>query len=140
MSDTRIRRDLRWGVTRGLAIAVAYGAWVTAVRLTKGTAPFEREGVAYPAVVAAYFGTGALAGALVGALRPLTAGRVGAYGVGLLSGLIIACGLGLLTGGAPARWDYARWLTVPIYGILAGAFVGNELWKASDARESPPAK
>jgi hypothetical protein len=37
--------NVRWGVTRGLFVAVLYCLWVSAVYVIRGTDPFDRQGI-----------------------------------------------------------------------------------------------
>jgi hypothetical protein len=123
-------QNIRWGVRGGLALALVYCAWITAVRVLSGPRPFERQGVTYTGVAVAYLAIGLSAGALVGALRPMTQHRAGAYAVGLLAGTVAAGGIAALVAGPPGRWDFDEWVVLSIVAAGAGIVIGRELAKS----------
>jgi hypothetical protein len=126
-------QNIRWGVRGGLALALLYCAWITAVRVFGGARPFEREGVTYLGVAAAYLAIGLSAGAVVGVLRPMTRHRAGAYVVGLFAGTVLSSAITALVAGPPWRWDFDEWVVLPIVAAGAGALIGRELAKSGGA-------
>jgi hypothetical protein len=119
--------NIRWGVSRGVGIALVYCVWVTAVYLISGSEPFNSIGVTYASVVTTYLGVGAASGLLIGALKPITVHRSGAYFVGLLAGIPVGVGLILCVSGPPSRWTEAEWVLIPIMSIGWGLVIGRQL-------------
>ena len=60
--------NLRWGFSRGVAIALVYCVWVSIVYLVSGPEPFESIGVSYRSVIATYLGIGVASGSVIGML------------------------------------------------------------------------
>lgn len=131
---TRVRSDVRWGVTGGLSVAAFYCLWVTAVYIVNGSAPFERNGVTFFSTVTSYLILGIVGGVIVGVLRPLSERRLGAYGIGFIVGLLSALGLMILVAGWPTRWDVPEWGTIPFVAAGGGWAIGSELWKRRRGR------
>lgn len=124
--------DLRWGVSRGLALALVYAAYATFLRAIRGNEPFEKLQVSYQMVVVGYLCAGLVGGAVVGLLRPMTDTRRGANLVGALAGVLAVTPIGAMLGGSPARWDPFQLLVVLIVGVVMGTFVlGPELLKSA---------
>jgi hypothetical protein len=121
--------NVRWGVTRGLFVAVLYCLWVSAVYVIRGTEPFDRQGISYAALVTTYIVVGVLAGAIVGTLRPLARSKLGAFGIGFAAAVPISGGLAIALFGAPLKWGAGGFTVVAIYAALVGLFIGSEIWK-----------
>jgi hypothetical protein len=128
--------NVKWGVSRGLAVAAIYTGWVLLVYALGGEQPFARLGVTVWEVIGTYIGVGVSSGAVIGLLRPLTYDTFGAYVVGLLAGVPIGVGLTVCVKGPPAAWDDSVWTGVPVFCILIGLVVGYELRR--NATAGPP--
>jgi hypothetical protein len=124
--------NIRWGVSGGLFIAAAYCAWVIAVYILRGSAPFDRLGITLRAALGTYVAVGIVGGLIVGLLRPLTKWRPGAYFVGLVAGTFGASGVMAALSGPPTAWDFDEWVVVPIIAVAAAWVIGSELWKGSN--------
>ena len=77
-------RNVLRGLGLGLFIATGLSAWATFLRLSQGTAPFERIGIPYAQAVLVYYGALGLGGAVVGALLPLRRWALGSMLLGFL--------------------------------------------------------
>lgn len=124
------RDDIRWGIQRGLTLAVGYLIWCAAIYLLGGTRAFERVGVSFVEVAIFYVLTGVVAGAAIGLLRPLARWTVGAYATGLVAATIIAGGALLLLRGLPTAWNAQDVLTFLTAVVIATPFVGREMRRA----------
>jgi hypothetical protein len=120
--------NVRWGLKGGVGLALIYCAWATFVRLAGGSAAFDRDGVSYTQVTVGYLAAGVLAGAAVGALRPLAQTRLGAYMLGVLAGTILSASITLTIAGLPSQWDFDEWVLLPVIAIGAGLAFGRELY------------
>src|SRR4029078_2971130 len=109
--------NIEWGLRRGVAIALVYCAWVSAVYLLSGPTPFRTMGVSYGLVVLTYLAIGAGSGTLIGMLKPLTLHRLGGYVVGLVAAVPVAFGLAFCVSGAPKAWTAADWAAIPVFTI-----------------------
>lgn len=135
LNRSSLKRDLRWGTTGGLSIAVVYCVWVLIIYMLRGSDPFEQAGVSLPMVLITYLGVGLVSGMVVGLLRPLTRWTVGAYAVGLAAGVPFGLGLVVCIQGSPDRWDWATWMGLPILILISGLVIGYELRKHSPPRD-----
>jgi hypothetical protein len=79
-----VRKNVLKGVGLGLFIATGFTVWITFVRLTAGTAPFERLHTTYSATVGLYYAGGLLGGTTVGLLWPLRRWHWGSALLGML--------------------------------------------------------
>ncbi len=129
ISPTKLGSNLRWGITGGLWVAAFYCIWVTGLYVVRGPEPFERNGVTFLSTIFTYLAIGIVGGGLVGLLRPFSGERFGAYGIGVLVGLLGAFALTILIAGSPARWELAEWGTIPFVAVGGGWAIGSELRK-----------
>ena len=104
--------DLRWGLGWALGFATIYSLVVAGLVAARGSAPLERVGLTFGAIVRTYFVVALVVGALLGFLRPLASRRVGAMFVGAVCGTAVYAGVGIAMYGM-------GWETV-----MMGAFIG----------------
>lgn len=128
--------DVKWGIRKGLTVAIGLCLWVTIVYATSGPDAFARKHTTYGAVIVAYLVIGLVSGAIVGAGRPHATSEGRCLLLGLAAGFPIAVGIVIAVSGMPSAWPPATRLFLPVYGIGAGWFIGNELDKARRARLS----
>lgn len=129
-SRSREFRGLRWGLKRGVLIACGFCVWVSLVYAFSHGNVFEREGLSYPRVVLTYLCIGAISGGLVGSMWRLTESTVGVFVVGVIAGIPLALGLEFAYYGDFQTWGPAEWWGVPVFGLLAGLGIGNEIDRA----------
>lgn len=135
MAWTRLlATNLRWGVIAGLFFACFYSLFVTGLYLLRGSAPFEANETTYGQVVLSYFGTGIVAGALVGLLRPLLRWRLGAVVVGVVAAFAVFVGISLVDQGGFSQWDAGTWRMCAVLAVLLGAPCALIRWHRSRAR------
>jgi hypothetical protein len=117
----------------GLAVAVVISLYVLVLRGLSGPGPFERQGVTLLGVIAAYLGGGAVAGIVVGLLRPMTRWRWGAVSVGVLAAFGSAVAIGIAMEGHPALWGPDIWFGCTFAALFFGVVGGYKLFA-----EHPP--
>jgi len=114
--------NIKWGVLWGIRMATGFSVFVIAEYLLVGPAPFTTIGFPLLVVIAIYFCSGISAGAIVGALRPLTRTRPGSIAVGILGALVVGAIIFWTKSGSPHHWTGAdRWSLVIgsiLYGVL----------------------
>ena len=128
--------DIGWGIRRGLAFAAMLCLWATVIYTISGPDAFARKHTSYGAVIAAYLIIGIVVGAIIGAGRAHATTEGRCLLLGLAAGFPIAVGITIAVSGMPQAWPAAARLFIPVYGIAAGWFIGNELDKARRA-EAP---
>jgi hypothetical protein len=126
--------NIRTGVIAGLVIASFYSLYVLLLYAIRGAAPFESSGVTLGGVIAAYYGGGLTAGAIVGILWPLLRWRLGATIVGIVAAFSVFLGIGLATEGYFDRWTTRTWETVIVLGTLFGVICSNIVWRRSSQK------
>ena len=125
-----LRKDLRWGLARGLGAGVVNSLIILAITagLAADAAAGKYRGLTPWQIVATFFVAGSLCGLILGVFRPVTESRFGALVVGWVVGtmtcgsieiamfgfseaiVIMSAILGLLTGGglAVVQFDKAH--------------------------------
>jgi hypothetical protein len=78
-------------------MATAFTVWISLLRWTAGTAPFDRIDTTYSATVALYYAGGAVGGLVIGLLLPLRRWPWGAALLGMLGVLPLYFGVALTT-------------------------------------------
>lgn len=129
-----IATDVAWGAKRGVGIGVIYCVWATAIYAVGGPQAFESQHVTYLTAIGTYLGIGLVSGSVVGALRRFTSSTFGCYLVGLAAGVPLAFGLVTSIHGFPSHWDFGDRAGLPVFSIMAGLVIGNELAKRKVAR------
>lgn len=121
--------NIGFGIVFGMALATLYTAYVLALYLFRGNAPFEANEITLGAVIAAYFFGGIGGGIVVGLLFPLTTWHAGSMFVGVVAGLPAAFGIGYAVAGPVAQWDQHSWVATLVTGTLLGGFGGYAFWE-----------
>jgi hypothetical protein len=117
MTKRRLSEDVLWGLKWGLSAALFFTAWVSFVRVSSGSEPFEEMEVTYSGVVTLYVLVGIVGGALLGALRPLTGSKWGAALLGWFLAFITYSAAAALIDAPPWEWDSFLWV---LFIVLAG--------------------
>ena len=125
----RLDRDWRWGLKTGLAFATVYSLFALLLFVLSGGQAFREKGVSLVNVVAAYYGGGAIAGLVVGLLRPLASTLAGAILVGIIAFIAVSSGIGLVIFGGFARWGRDELMTVATMSIVFGSVFGATSWQ-----------
>jgi hypothetical protein len=104
MTRRRPRSDIGWGVRQGLILASGYSLWVLLLSVVRGSTSWPQYHTTAWVIIGGYFLVGLTGGALVGALLPVTAWRVGTFVVGWMAGTVIYGGLGFVMGHLHDWW------------------------------------
>lgn len=131
----RFAENLRWGVIAGLFFACFYSLYVIGLYLIRGSTPFVANDTTFGQVVASYFGTGIVAGAVVGLLRPLLRWRIGAVFVGIVAAFAVFVGIALLDQGSFSQWDQDTWVSCVSLAVLFGTFGALIRWHRSRSHQ-----
>jgi hypothetical protein len=119
---------LRLGVLVGLALAALYCAYALALFAVRGSAPFAKNEVTLPLVLATYAASGIAGGVAYGVLHPLGRTMVGRVVLAVLIGTLVFFGLTVATDGLPSHWTRDSWEQTVILGGLMGIPIGL-LWR-----------
>ncbi len=122
------RASLVTGLALGGVVATGLSAWVTGVRLFSGTAPFERLGTTYPAVVGLYYTGGLLGGMLVGLAWPLRRWFLGSVFLGVLGVFPLYYGAALMEASHSQLLGAERIGGALFLAILLGVPLGTWGW------------
>lgn len=122
MSDLLVR--LRVGAWYGFVFACFYALYSVGLYLVHGARPFAANDTTLRAALAAYFVGGVVAGAIVGALQPLTRSRVGAMFVYSVAAFFVFLSIAAAADGIYHIW----WTGCLIAGIVFGT-VGSFAWR-----------
>ena len=121
-------KNILWGVKIGAGFGLLYCVAALVIFALQGTEPFEHNDVELPSVLVLYLSSGIVAGAIVGALRPLTRTKAGAMLVGVVAVTPLAFGIGTMLYGLPNSWSSDIWITVAIFILIFGPAGANTLW------------
>ena len=116
--------NVRTGTRYGLIVALVLVAWVTVLRLVNGEKSFAHLDTTYGSVVLFYLLGGLVAGAMLGAMRPLMRTKPGlAIAVALVAIPVTAAARVMWSGFTP--WTHSDSLLVMIVSVSSGltAFV-----------------
>jgi hypothetical protein len=131
-------KNLRWGLSWGIAFACVLSLYAVGLATVRGTAPFDRVGISLGVAVAVYFGIGLVAGATAGLLRPYGRTRVGAICVGVVTGLPIGVGIQFVLSGPHRAWPRGALLFAVCYGAGMGGVAGLWAWNRQSRNRSEP--
>jgi len=123
-----LRNQVLKGIALGLFIATGFSAWVTFLRLTVGTAPFDRLNTTYHATVELYYGGGLVGGTLVGLFLPLRRWPLGAALLGMLGVFPLYFGVALTTSGGASTFTSHNLASSAVLAFLVGGAVGIWSW------------
>lgn len=129
--------NVRRGLRMGLALATLFSAGVAVLHLTLGAQAFERFGIGWLTIIAAYYAALPLGGCAYGALLPLKRRALGAMLLGFVLVLPIYACLSVLLGLILKRVPSLQ--VGLLIGLILAAFVGGglglSLWM-DDRRET----
>jgi len=123
-----MRNNVLKGIGLGLFIATELTAWVTFLRQTAGTAPFDQLDTTYSATVALYYGGGLIGGAVVGLLLPLHRWPLGSALVGMAGVFPLYFGVALATTDASHAFTWNNVVDSAVCAFLVGGAVGIWAW------------
>lgn len=128
------------GLGVGLFIATGFTLWVTLIRVTRGTAPFDATHASYSRTVLFYYVGLSIGGTIAGALWSLLLRW--AVGWMVMGFLLVAPGYALFM--INNREGLARWPGWTLVGTFVGAFVvgggvGLQQWSESRPGYTPRA-
>jgi len=129
-AGTKLRDNIRWGVTNGLKIAAGLSVFVILEYVVLGDRPFARIGLTLWSTIMLYVLMALVGGVTVGILRSRTDSLAGAAGVGGIAGLLVGIALMLACYGLPSHWAAGEVFSALIGAPLFGSYVGVRL--ASD--------
>ena len=133
----RFRTNFLAGIALGLFVATGLSAWVTFLRLTVGTAPFQRLETTYTATVALYYAGGLVGGALVGLLLPLRRSLWGAALLGMVGVFPLYFGVAWTRAtAANAAFTLDNVAESALLAFLVGGAVGIWIWLDDNPQSS----
>jgi hypothetical protein len=128
-NNVKTLSNLAWGLKWGLWFALFFSLVACLMAALTGGEILERQGLSLPATIAFYVGGGCLGGAVVGLLRPLTAWKLGASLVGIVTMVPISLILGSLLYGPLDQWDLNSRMGMAMFSVLLGGLGGHTLWE-----------
>ncbi len=123
MTDTRFGTRVLWGLRWGLYYAAVLAAWITLIRLLRGTEPLERQGVTFVEVLVLYALGGPITGALVGILLPFTKSGMGAALVGIVAAIPVSVATIWTVADIPTWTRFHTFATIGM-AVFGGAMCG----------------
>lgn len=124
----QLNERLRFGVLVGLALAALYCTYALALFAVRGNAPFAKNEVTLPLVLATYAASGIAGGVAYGVLHPLGRTALGRVVLAVLIGTLVFFGITVVTEGLPSHWSRDAWENTVILGGLMGIPIGL-LWR-----------
>ena len=116
-----VKQYIQVGALTGAVAAALFSAWATVVVVFGGGGSAEStQDFSLHVVVAAYFASITLGGALAGACLALFVGIVGQAAGGLVVGYTFACGIAIAGDGPPWAWPTSTWEFVGLMGLVYG--------------------
>jgi len=123
-----LRNNLLKGIALGLFVATGFSAWVTFLRLTAGTSPFDRLRTTYLATVELYYGGALVGGTLIGLFLPLRRWPLGSALLGVLGVFPLYFGVALTTSGAGSTFTANNLASSSVLAFFVGGAVGIWSW------------
>ncbi len=127
MAYTEYRNILR-GAGLGVFIASGLSAWATVLRLSQGTAPFERAGTPYAQTVLLYFVGFSFGGAILGALLPLRRWALGSMLLGFFFVAPVYASFVFLDASPHGRFSSWNVIGTLAASTIVGGGVGLWVW------------
>ena len=125
---TDFTRNMLKGLALALFVATGFSAWVTFLRLTVGTAPFDRLDTTYQDVVLVYYAGGFSGGILLGLLWPLRRWVLGSALLGVVGVFPMYYGFAIQQS-PRSEWLAARNLwTALLLSLFVGTCIGTGIW------------
>ncbi len=123
-----VRGNLARGLALGLFIATGLTVWITFLRVTQGTAPFEHAGTPYGRTVLLYYAGFVVGGTVLGALLPLRRWALGSMLLGFLFVLPVYASFVVLDATPAERFSSWNVLGTLIASIVVGGGLGLWVW------------
>jgi len=123
-----LRNSVLKGIGLGLVVATGFTAWITFLRLTAGTAPFERLDTTYAATAALYYAGGLVGGTIVGLLLPLRRSPWGSALLGMLGVFPLYFGVALTNSQRSQVFTLENVGRSAVLAFLVGGAVGVWSW------------
>jgi hypothetical protein len=112
----------------GLMFATGFSLWVALLSVLRGSTDFAKYRLNLGQIIALYFAGGAVAGAIVGVLRPYTKHLIGAMLVGFIAAIpAVALAYGAMES-SPLSWSGSDWIVVLISSAFLGPMMGLIRW------------
>ena len=121
--------NIRKGIVFGVALATFYSLFAGTIMLVGGPVAFERNGTTLLGALCAYYASGIVGGALVGALSPWTKHYAGTIVISIIAAIVVFFGIEVATAGSPQVWTSQNVKTPIGLGFLFGIILGNYIWK-----------
>jgi hypothetical protein len=116
-------RNTVWGARYGGIFGLIYSVWAVVSFVVGGQETFARQGTTIGEVIVFYLVGGAVAGAIVGMLRPLTYHRAGAALVGFLAAIPLGVGIKVMLTGF-RLWTQVDRITLLLFPLFFGCGAG----------------
>jgi hypothetical protein len=129
-----LRGDLKWGVTWGLWFAGGYSILALGLYGLQGTLLGETSRFSLPLVILGYLAAGISGGSVVGLLRPVARGRVGATVLGAFIGVLVYFIAGITTLGARDLFTMPGLIATVVIGSVVGGACGQTSWTSGKKR------
>ncbi|MBP6670448.1 MAG: hypothetical protein KA180_13430 [Gemmatimonadales bacterium] len=130
--------NITWGIRWGLAFAACYAVIGSAIVLLRGDAPLRSVGLTPWTLIVGYLAGGVLAGAVVGAGRPLLRRGAGAAVVGACAADPIAVTFLLLMDDGRGPLVDARFVFVAVvFSVVVGPLAALRLGEVFSDPEEP---
>jgi len=129
-----IGSDIKWGLSWGLWLAGGFSLLGTALFVLQGTVLGNPSRFSFPLVILGYFAMGVMGGVLVGVLRPLGQGRVGATILGIISGILVYAIAIIVAVGEKEFLSLPGLVSTLVLGTIIGGLCGHTTWASQRNR------
>jgi hypothetical protein len=119
----RLRDNILWGIRSAVFYSKFYSGLALFVYIVGGGIGFAKAGLKFGPVLAFYLVAPLLAGAVVGALRPLSGNVVGQMLIGAVAAIPVALGVYLVVLPAPL-WHERLFPLVAFSALVFGPIMG----------------